>query len=410
MTDIFWYNSGSLLQALNPSETLVDLNGEPFIANIADSFIPTVSQNGGIFGVPTRAALGGGILYNKKIYEDHGLEVPTTWAEFEANNDKLKAAGIRRSARRTRRHVDLAAVRPGRLLQRPGGRPELRRPTTPTTRSSTPTPRQRSPVSSTSRKDSTRAGTRRTSGQTQFDDGPGAPRATAKFAQYPMLTFALGTIADEPPGGHRGHRVLRPAGHGRREELRDDLDAGSHLHPEDDDGRQARRRQGFPRVHRLRRRGRGHDRRRRRRRARTSSRAPSCRLMPCRQSTTSSTTSTPATPPALEFLSPVKGPSLEQITVAVGSGLNTAEEGATCTTRTSRSRPSSWVFLAGRAPDWTRRASTSDRGRAACVRPRRRSRDVARRRPLARRAAGVASSPRAVPALVLPAGASSCSG
>jgi raffinose/stachyose/melibiose transport system substrate-binding protein len=32
--------------------------------------------------------------------------------------------------------------------------------------------------------------------------------------------------------------------------------------------------------------------------------------------------------PALEFLSPVKGPSLEQITVAVGSGLNTAEEGA----------------------------------------------------------------------------------
>jgi raffinose/stachyose/melibiose transport system substrate-binding protein len=32
--------------------------------------------------------------------------------------------------------------------------------------------------------------------------------------------------------------------------------------------------------------------------------------------------------PALEFLSPVKGPSLEQITVAVGSGINSAEEGA----------------------------------------------------------------------------------
>ena len=32
--------------------------------------------------------------------------------------------------------------------------------------------------------------------------------------------------------------------------------------------------------------------------------------------------------PALEYLSPVKGPSLEQITVAVGSGINTAEEGA----------------------------------------------------------------------------------
>jgi raffinose/stachyose/melibiose transport system substrate-binding protein len=34
MTDVFWYNSGSLLQALNPSDTLVDLSSEPFIANI----------------------------------------------------------------------------------------------------------------------------------------------------------------------------------------------------------------------------------------------------------------------------------------------------------------------------------------------------------------------------------------
>jgi raffinose/stachyose/melibiose transport system substrate-binding protein len=32
--------------------------------------------------------------------------------------------------------------------------------------------------------------------------------------------------------------------------------------------------------------------------------------------------------PALEFVSPIKGPALEQITVAVGSGINTAEEAA----------------------------------------------------------------------------------
>ncbi|MGQ0605008.1 MAG: ABC transporter substrate-binding protein [Anaerolineales bacterium] len=94
MTDIFWYNTGSLLQALNPSDTLVDLSNEPFIANIVESFLPTVSQNGGIFGVPSQTAMGGGILYNKKIYADLGLSVPTTWAEFEANNEALKAAGI----------------------------------------------------------------------------------------------------------------------------------------------------------------------------------------------------------------------------------------------------------------------------------------------------------------------------
>ena len=32
--------------------------------------------------------------------------------------------------------------------------------------------------------------------------------------------------------------------------------------------------------------------------------------------------------PALEFLSPIKGPALEQITVEVGSGIRSAEDGA----------------------------------------------------------------------------------
>jgi raffinose/stachyose/melibiose transport system substrate-binding protein len=94
MTDIFWYNSGSLLQALNPSETLVDLSNEPFIANIVESFLPTVSQNGQIFGVPSQTAMGGGILYNKRIYEELGLSVPTTWEDFAANNEAIKEAGI----------------------------------------------------------------------------------------------------------------------------------------------------------------------------------------------------------------------------------------------------------------------------------------------------------------------------
>jgi len=94
MDDLFFYNSGALLQALNPSTTLVDLSNEPFMANVVDSFKPTVSQNGEVFGVPTGTALGGGILYNKKVFAQLGLSVPKTWADFEANNDKIKAAGI----------------------------------------------------------------------------------------------------------------------------------------------------------------------------------------------------------------------------------------------------------------------------------------------------------------------------
>ncbi|MEZ4590058.1 MAG: ABC transporter substrate-binding protein [Chloroflexota bacterium] len=93
MNDIFYYNSGALLQALNPSQTLVDLSNEPFMDNIADSFKPTVSQNGGTFGVPVGFASGGGILYNKNIYEELGLSIPTTWDEFAANNEAIKEAG-----------------------------------------------------------------------------------------------------------------------------------------------------------------------------------------------------------------------------------------------------------------------------------------------------------------------------
>ena len=56
-------------------------------------------------------------------------------------------------------------------------------------------------------------------------------------------------------------------------------------------------------------------------------------------------------PPALEFLSPVKGPSLEQITVAVGSGL-TDRRGGRQAVRPGRrrSRPSSSGCRAGRRP------------------------------------------------------------
>jgi len=94
MDDIFWYNSGSLLQALKPADTIVDISGESFMSNIDPTFITTVSQGNAVFGVPSGTALGGGILYNKKVFQQVGITVPKTWAEFEANNAKLLAAGI----------------------------------------------------------------------------------------------------------------------------------------------------------------------------------------------------------------------------------------------------------------------------------------------------------------------------
>lgn len=89
MTDIFYYNSGSLLQALNPQDSLVDLSGEPFMDNVLDVFKQGVAAGDGLYGVPVGGAMGGAVLYNKPIYDDLGLEIPTTWDEFMANNQAV---------------------------------------------------------------------------------------------------------------------------------------------------------------------------------------------------------------------------------------------------------------------------------------------------------------------------------
>ena len=94
MTDVFLYNSGSLLQALNPQKNLVALTGESWANQVEDIFKPTVSVGSKLYGAPITSSFGGGVLYNKKVYEKLGLQVPKTWAEFMANNDKIKAAGI----------------------------------------------------------------------------------------------------------------------------------------------------------------------------------------------------------------------------------------------------------------------------------------------------------------------------
>lgn len=94
MNDVFVYNTGSLFQAINPIQTTTDLSAEPYMATILDSFKQTVTATDGtLHGVPYGQAMGGGILYNKKIYEELGLSVPATWDEFMANNAKIKEAG-----------------------------------------------------------------------------------------------------------------------------------------------------------------------------------------------------------------------------------------------------------------------------------------------------------------------------
>lgn len=93
MEDLFQYNSGSLLQALTPDQTLVNVADQEWVGKLDENFKTAVSTANGTYGVPWETAQSGGVIYNKDIYSELGLEIPTTWDEFIANSEKIKAAG-----------------------------------------------------------------------------------------------------------------------------------------------------------------------------------------------------------------------------------------------------------------------------------------------------------------------------
>ncbi|GAB2572614.1 ABC transporter substrate-binding protein [Gracilibacillus alcaliphilus] len=94
MTDIMFYNSGALFQALNPSQHFLDLSEEDYMNSIQDTFKEVVSDDESIYGIPAEASQGGGILYNRAVYQELELEPPKTWEEFMENNEKIKATQI----------------------------------------------------------------------------------------------------------------------------------------------------------------------------------------------------------------------------------------------------------------------------------------------------------------------------
>ncbi|BDZ64436.1 ABC transporter substrate-binding protein [Agromyces mangrovi Wang et al. 2018] len=93
MPEVFYYNSGSLLQALNPSQTLVDLSDEEWVDSLTDDFKRVVSTDDGLYGAPVSTSQAGGVIYNKPVFESLGLEVPTDWSEFLEVAEQIKAEG-----------------------------------------------------------------------------------------------------------------------------------------------------------------------------------------------------------------------------------------------------------------------------------------------------------------------------
>lgn len=73
---------------------LVDLTDEDFMKNYTSSVLETQAIGGKQFAVPTGLSYSTGVYYNKAIFDQYGLSVPTTWSELESVMSTLAAGGV----------------------------------------------------------------------------------------------------------------------------------------------------------------------------------------------------------------------------------------------------------------------------------------------------------------------------
>lgn len=90
-----WQNSvGAMLERIDPQENVYDLSGQDWLEeNVTSAYLDIVSddETGAVYGIPLTTSNVAGCFYNKAVYEELGLEIPTTWEELLANCEKIKS-------------------------------------------------------------------------------------------------------------------------------------------------------------------------------------------------------------------------------------------------------------------------------------------------------------------------------
>lgn len=85
---------GASFPARVAAGNLVDISNEEFVSNFTDEGLALASDaDGKVYGVPSYGWFSG-IFYNKDLFEQAGVTVPTTFDEFLDAADKLRAADI----------------------------------------------------------------------------------------------------------------------------------------------------------------------------------------------------------------------------------------------------------------------------------------------------------------------------
>jgi raffinose/stachyose/melibiose transport system substrate-binding protein len=323
MDEVFLYNTGSLFQALDPAQNIVPITEG--IDDVDETFLETVSVDDQAYGVPVGTATGGAILYNMDVYADLGLEVPTTWDEFMANNQEIKAAGIDPVIQT---YADtwtsqlfvlgdfhnVAAADPDWAEKYTAG--EVKYAEEPAIKGF----ERLEEVNAAGYQNKDYASATLEQGVEKLAKGQGA--------HYPMLTFALGTLYEAFPEATDKIGLFGNPGDDASTHGLTVWTGGGIYIPTSTEGEQLDAAKQFLEFIAS---PEGCD-------AQTEAFAPTgpyfvegCELpadLPPAAVDMVEYFDSGATTPALEFLSPIKGPALEHLTVEVGSGIKSAEEAA----------------------------------------------------------------------------------
>lgn len=89
--EIFYTEGYSNLDSYG--DYIEDLSDQPWVENIVEAALPSVTKDGKIYGFPTTFA-GEGIVYNKKMFAENGWEIPKTLSELRTLCETIQAAGI----------------------------------------------------------------------------------------------------------------------------------------------------------------------------------------------------------------------------------------------------------------------------------------------------------------------------
>jgi raffinose/stachyose/melibiose transport system substrate-binding protein len=93
--DIFYFFAGpNEYVTMQAEKNLVEMTNEAYVGNLTSAVKDFYTVESKIYGVPWGSFNAMGVLYNKEVYTQQGLTIPSNYGELLANAEQLKTAGI----------------------------------------------------------------------------------------------------------------------------------------------------------------------------------------------------------------------------------------------------------------------------------------------------------------------------